>query len=740
MMTVNVTNTFDGSGLPSGEAFTYPHTFDEPIPIHVKYSYKATRISDGKIQEYVTDFQGYITGYPNASAKYPCLFFSAETNVLGQFGGGVTFYGITGTQKRYLDGQQTASYNINSFNNDSTSWSTSVFSNFIASIDECTIPVVLQRYEDTLLYEKEYYYLNQVSSGDTNAWSVRQVNAGYELNKIFNAIDSEAPDSTEYFYYGVANKISVNNYGESSQLDFPTLNRGFRLKIPEGRVSFYVQDGIENDALWFNINIGDTPLVAYYSYDCDVNGNGTWQEMEYAPTTLPFSKVYRWSEKEIGEYYCAGPSKPFKTLNTNIPIYGTQEESDLYNSTGEGLENAINYNEISNYYDIDNPTGIEDDLTEFGENYTRSFFTQCYLCNTGAVQEISNNLFDYDVTTLSGIWEDIKKGLEMYGTNPMEVVQGLRFYPFDLSQIFSSTQSQNYIYFGAYQLQLQSSSVYKVIYANGYKDLGTVSVRRTFNDWRDFEPYTKLSIYLPYIGRYPLKAERYYGKQVNIRYYIDIRTGLACACLIADGVLLDWFDGQIGTEMPITLTDYASYSQTQINTILRNATLGIGAEGAVGNIGVKSAKNAMQASAGAEAAQADPLGSSLAAQTATKGSIGWTIGGFAAAGALVGAGVAMKTTYDLMKTGTAANTSVKGSSSSMINSFLPQYPTFMFEILEIDESPYLNELYGRPSNASGRIADFSGYLEAEDIMLICPIATDSERQEIIDLVRSGIYI
>ena len=548
------------------------------------------------------------------------------------------------------------------------------------------------------------------------------------------------PDTIEYFYYGVADNITMNEYGETTPASGSSQHRGFKLRIPEGRASLYVEEGVVDGTLWFNINIGDTPLIAYYSYDCDVNGNGTWQEMEYAPTTLPFSRVYRYSMKEVGTYYCAGISKPYKTFNTNLPIYGTKEESDAYNADGSGLEDAINYNEIANYYGIDNPTGIEDDLTEFGENFTRSFFTQCYLCNTGAVQEISNNLFDYDVTTLSGIWEDIKKGLEMYGSNPMDVVQGLRFYPFDLSQIFTNLQSQNYIYFGAYQLQLQNSSVYKVIYANGYKDLGTVSVRRTFNDWRDFEPYTKLSIYLPYIGRYPLKAERYYGKQVNIRYYIDIRTGLACACLIADGVLLDWFDGQIGTEMPITLTDYASYSQTQINTILRNATLGIGAEGAVGNIGVKSAKNAMQASAGAEAAQADPLGSSLAAQTATKGSIGWTIGGFAAAGALVGTGVAMKTTYDLMKTGTAANTSVKGSSSSMINSFLPQYPTFMFEILEIDESPYLNELYGRPSNASGRIADFSGYLEAEDIMLICPIATDSERQEIIDLVRSGIYI
>ena len=76
----------------------------------------------------------------------------------------------------------------------------------------------------------------------------------------------------------------------------------------------------------------------------------------------------------------------------------------------------------------------------------------------------------------------------------------------------------------------------------------------------------------------------------------------------------------------------------------------------------------------------------------------------------------------------------------MINQYLPQYAMFIFEYMEIDESDYLNELYGRPTNKSGTIGSFSGYLEADDIMLICPIATDNERQEIIDLVRAGIYI
>ena len=561
--------------------------------------------------------------------------------------------------------------------------------------------------------------------------------------EILNAEEDTVPETTEYFYYGQARQLTVDSFG-NKQVGSTVLHRGFKIK-GQGNVSLYMVEGIDDGYLKFRLNIGITPLICYYSNDTDIYGNGTWQNMISSPTSLPFNFVYREWFNEVGTFWCSGSANNIG-YNTNCLLFKNKADSDFFNSTGEGANKAINYNQVLNGYDINNLTGEQDSATQFGENYTRAFFSQCYLCNVSAIQEISNNLFDYDVTTLQGVWEDIKKGLEMYGSNPMDVVQGCRFYPFNLTDIFTDVAAQNYVYFGAYRLAL-TNNIYKVIHANGYKDLGSVLVQRTFNDWRDFEPYTKLSIYLPYIGRFPLKPERYYGKNVNIRYYVDIRTGLACACLIADGVLLDWFDGQIGTEMPITLTDYASYAQTQVNTILRNATIGIGAEGMAGNVAVKGIKSALNynqnAQAVQEAALMSPSTSSLSAQTAgsygTQAIAGAAIGSAALVGA-VGVGTAMKTAYDLMKTGTAANTSVKGSSSSMLNSFLPQYPTFMFEILEIDESPYLNELYGRPSNASGRIGDFSGYLEAEDVMLICPIATDSERQEIIDLVRSGIYI
>lgn len=446
-------------------------------------------------------------------------------------------------------------------------------------------------------------------------------------------------------------------------------------------------------------------------------------------------------------------------LSTNMPLFKNESDAQDFIDGNKDITDAENWPEISGdkIYDpiIDNDTGEKEESTDFGESFVRNIFSQMYLCNTANLYEISNALFDYDVTTLSGLWEDIKKGLEMYGSNPMECVQGLRFYPLDLSTIFPNVQSQNYVYFGAYKLNLTQGNVQKVIYANGYKDLGTVKIKRSFKDWRDFEPYTKLSIYLPYVGRYQLDLKKYYEKDVTVRYYIDIRTGACIACLIADGLLLDWFDGILGVEMPITLTDYSTYAQNQLNIIMRNAGIGISAEGVVGATGVKGVQGAINGaanSAGSEFANTyASMGGGSAAFTAAKGASSSAmasgaagIAGTAALGAVavgaVAAGVVMKTEFDMMRTGTAAYTRTRPASSSMLNQFLPQYPTFMFEIQDIDESDYLNELYGRPANASGVIGNFSGYLEAEDVLLICPIATDNERQEIIDLVKTGIYI
>ena len=546
--------------------------------------------------------------------------------------------------------------------------------------------------------------------------------------------DETEPEGKEFtinnvWTHGTWDGYGVHNLGSQNF-------RQVRGKIEEGGVvSIYKVDGIVDGMLKYGITIksGTNFIGLQYSED----GGTVWHDTD----SFPYEYFYRPRVNEYGTFDFG------LTFYSQFPVWNSKEDSDDYIDGEKDISEADNWNQISPNYPPNNPTGIGENETEFGEVSSRAMFSQLYLCNVGSLYEISNALFDYDVTTLSGLWDDIKKGLEMYGTNPMEVVQGLRYYPFDLSQYFTSVQNQSYIYFGAYQLSLQND-VKKIIYANGYIDLGTIpKISRWYKDWRDFEPYTKISIYLPYIGVFPLDAKKYYDKSVKIRYYIDLRTGACTACLIANGLLLDYFDGIIGTEMPITLTDYSSYAQSQLNIIMRNAGIGIASEGTVGNIAAQGMGMALNynenAQAVQEAALMSPSTSSLAAQTAgsygTQAIAGAAIGGAALLGG-VAVGTAAKTSFDLMRNGTAGYTKTRPASSAMINQYLPQYPYFRIEIMETDESAYLNELYGRPTNKGDVIGNFSGYLQAEDVMLICPIATDNERQEIIDLVKAGIYL
>ena len=495
-----------------------------------------------------------------------------------------------------------------------------------------------------------------------------------------------------------------------------------------------------NNKFLLKLKVGDEVVGSYFSNTetiSDVDYNLFSEDIEYYE---PFYSTY---DRSFGITDYQGNIAI--GLYTNIPIWDNESDADDYLDGNLDISNSSNWDKISGdsaYKNIiTNLTELPEEETEFGEVFVRNVFSQLYLCDVGALYDISNNLFDYTPdATIQGQWEKIKKGLDMYGSNPMDAIQGLRFYPFDLTSIFTNIQPQNYIYFGAYKQDI-SGTVYKMIYANGYKDLGSVTIKRTFKDWRDFEPYTRLYIYLPYIGRFKLDLTKYYDKTINIRYYIDLRTGVCCACLIANGVLLDWFDGIIGTEMPITLTDYASYAQTQLSIIARNAGIG-GLATALTSNAINKELATHLGSTEVPASSGDPFDSLASTSSGAAGTAGMVASGVGLAvgvGAVV-AGAVMKTRFDMTNNGTGKYNSTRGTSSAMINQFLPQYPTFMFEVQEIDESPYLNELYGRPSNASGAIGDFSGYLEAEDVMLICPIATDNERQEIIDLVRSGIYI
>lgn len=515
------------------------------------------------------------------------------------------------------------------------------------------------------------------------------------LKHAFNYIGSFVPEGTNF---EIDNMWTHGIWLNDTQPQVTAVYyRNFRAKMTDGSFALYPIPYTDNGKLMYGI------VNNAVFYDMQYSNDGlTWTNTE----TFPYEYFLRPRERELGEFDYA-----LTFSNNYIPIFSDEETAQGYIDGDIDITDAINWNDISNGYPILNGTGEDDEESDFGEVKTRGFFSQQYIMDETCLQALANDLFD---TSIGGIWEAIKKGLDMYGDNPIEAVMGLSFWPVNLNEVFTGV-SAPYVWFGGYGWEPSAGSATRLVYPNGYKSIGSVFIKRTFNSWRDMEPYSKLYVMLPYCGTYQLDLARYYGKNVEVRYYFDTRTNGCIACLIADGFLVDYFNGQMGVTMPITLTDYSAYMNAQITTLLGG---------------------------GGQAAQQFGNAAGTVGGLAPMGAVATAAGG-AAVGAVTGvagAAIGAKTVYGLTQNNINNFNKTKGGSSSMINEYLPQSVCFIFEIQEDCAPENYGEMFGYPSMKAGKIFNFSGFLKCQSVKLSCGIATENERERLKQMLLSGIYI
>ena len=443
------------------------------------------------------------------------------------------------------------------------------------------------------------------------------------------------------------------------------------------RISLYKRR-VGNELRAYYKVYGDLQKVRY-----STDGGNTWNES----TTIPFEYFYykRTDEKGLLTYD--------SLHGGNILLFATEQLCD----DGSPFL-AENYAEKSQYYPSSNTSGTDESSSLMATTNLNSFFQRMYLVDSADMAIISSALYD---TTPGGIWEDIKKGIDMFGENPIDCVAGLLYMPFDCTTVFTGASAATSIFFGGYQLT--GVNVYELMNYNGYLDIGTVEIKESFphGSYRNYEPFTSLKIWLPFVGLKELHLNKYVGKQLSVRYYFDCFNGGCLAVLFADGLMTDIFDGMAGVQIPISLTDFASYAATQIQNFTE-------------------------------------LGSSAASAFVP-------LAGGATPSSLIGAAAGTinfeKSLFNASQTTTSNFNTTKGASSAMINQYLPNYVFLIFEIIEEDETSLLSELMGKPSNASGTLGSFSGYLEVDDIELKTSSGmTEKEKNQFISLCHSGIII
>lgn len=113
---------------------------------------------------------------------------------------------------------------------------------------------------------------------------------------------------------------------------------------------------------------------------------------------------------------------------------------------------------------------------------------------------------------------------------------------------------------------------------------GTLNVKEYWGAYLDYSPYTKLEIFLPYIGIQTLDADDIMGRSVAVTYNIDILSGACVAMLTCGNSVLYSFAGSCATSVPITGRDWTNV----INGIIGIATgiAGVAVAGATGGAAV----------------------------------------------------------------------------------------------------------------------------------------------------------
>ena len=446
-----------------------PFTYAEPIPINFKIKTKYFSTLSTNTEENIYEFEGLFKGY--LTDGRPCVSLSCgDLENPGYFG---IYSHVAGANIEVTS--YVCHHKINDIPQPDDTYSTfnqdfrtngAYLTETSIEVIECNMPVIFEDVEYPLPDSStEHYYTWLEWINDVSALTAP------DLTLIFNWKDS-IPEGTDFLFkcmYGTSTWTS-NIQPAVTQIGW----QGYRGTIIEGSVQLVKVPGVFDNKLVYEV-VSD---AVFYNLEKTTDGT-SWSTAASLPDYL-----YREHENELGTFAYALTSEYSNPLDP-----GTPDEPE-------------------------NPTGDPDDGDDWGNVYTRSFFTQQYLCTEGAIQEISNALYD---TTPGGLWEDIKKGLDMFGANPMDAVVNLTQYPLNLSTVFTNVSSSADIWFGGYQFTMQSHTADKLVYPDGYFYCGGVTIRPKFKGrkdaWRDIYA-TRLWIDLPYCGRYELDVAKYYGKFV----------------------------------------------------------------------------------------------------------------------------------------------------------------------------------------------------------------------------------
>lgn len=170
--------------------------------------------------------------------------------------------------------------------------------------------------------------------------------------------------------------------------------------------------------------------------------------------------------------------------------------------------------------------------------------------------DLSRYMWNVDITTID-FWKRL-------WADPMDIIYGLNIIPVDFRAtgrtIIGGTE---HVIVGLVNTKVDMDYLVSQWID---VDCGSLNIEEIWGAYLDYDPYTKLEIYLPYCGYHPLRIDDFMSGSISLKYKIDLLSG-ACVAIIKatkpndeqndlDSVVYQ-FMGNCATQIPVTASQFA---------------------------------------------------------------------------------------------------------------------------------------------------------------------------------------
>lgn len=494
-------------------------------------------------------------------------------------------------------------------------------------------------------------------------------------------------------------------------LTFPELGSSHKIEIVFATTNFIFNFYINNSLVGYYYaycGYSWSTSWGYYGCDCTYSGFPCLDSTgDYVTTPFYIAFVaYRHDlllqypeikKCTIGCYSLTDSSATWKTFFGDFdPI----DDADSENPYDNLVDDDNHGGEDTNF--ADNSDTVEEDALP-SINAIGTGFATIFTPSKQQLYSLSRLFWDSNFFTfMQNLVENVEDMFTSLAMVPFTVTQGatveVTWFGFSATGIYLTLAAEQYFEFDMGSINLNDDNrIFK------------------YDNCLDYSPFSKLGIYLPFIGFQDLDIDECRNKTIHLVYRIDILSGACVALIKLNGATLYQFSGNCLTQIPITSESMASAVSDVVNVGIAAASARVA--------GAASAADAAAAESSDKMSQAQKDAHKMHAR------VSQTNADNHLKSACANASMGLKPQFN--KT---------GSVSSSVSMLSVKQPYLFLTTSKLSIPGNYQHYAGFPCNMTGKLNTFSGYTVVESIRLNDLVATTPEVEEIYQLLKEGVII